>query len=110
MAVASDQQSAMQTEAARIVVENGSGTTGLADQTATYLKQQGLNVIQTANADQQTTDSIIYLYNSKPYTLAYLSTLFGVSSSNIYNVNDPSQPYDIVVIAGQTWANSNPMK
>jgi len=110
MAVASDQQSAMQTEAARIVVENGSGATGLADQTATYLKQQGLNVVQTANANQQTTDSMIYLYNSKPYTLAYLSTLFGVSSSNIYNVNDPSQPYDIVVIAGQSWANSNPMQ
>jgi LCP family protein required for cell wall assembly len=110
MAVASDQQSAMQSEAARIVIENGSGTAGLADQTATYLKQQGLNVIQTANADQQTTDSIIYLYNSKPYTLAYLTNLFGISSSNIYNSNDPSQPYDIVVIAGQSWANSNPMK
>jgi polyisoprenyl-teichoic acid--peptidoglycan teichoic acid transferase len=110
MAVASDQQSAMQSEAARIVIENGSGATGLADQTATYLKQQGLNVVQTANADQQSTDSIIYLYNSKPYTLAYLTNLFSISSSNIYNVNDPSQPYDIVVIAGQSWANTNPMK
>jgi len=110
MAVASDQQSAMQSEAARIVVENGTATSGLADQTATYLKQNGLNVIQTANADQQYADSRIYLYNSKPYTLAYLTNLFGISSSNIYNVYDPTQPYDIVVIAGQNWANSNPMQ
>jgi LCP family protein required for cell wall assembly len=110
LAVATDSSGSMTTEEARVVVQNGTGLEGLAGKTAEYLKSQGVNVIQEGNAGQTYDQSTIYLYNSKPATLQFLSGLFGVDSNRVWNSFDPNAEADIVIIVGNDWAASNPME
>jgi len=103
-----DQTVKLQGEAAKVQVVNGSNTSGLESRTQTYLQSQGVNVVQTGNASYMA-NCEIDVFTSKPYTLAYLASLFGVSSNNIVSKYDPNSSVDIVVILGDSWAASNPM-
>ncbi len=98
-------------ENARIEVLNGSSAGGLADSTATYLKNQGLNVIATGNSSEGYTYTTIVLHSATPYTLSYLASLMGnIPSNRIYNRYEPNGNVDITVYLGSDWANSNPMQ
>jgi LCP family protein required for cell wall assembly len=110
VAQATDPVGSIETEQARVVVQNGTGMEGLAGKTAEYLRSQGVNVIQEGNAGQTYLQSAIYLYNSQPATLQFLSGIFGVDSNRVWNSFDPEAQADIVVIVGSDWAASNPME
>jgi LCP family protein required for cell wall assembly len=109
VALATDPAGSMTTEQAKVVVQNGTNYEGLAGKTAEYLQSEGLNIVQEGNAGQVYDQSAIYLYGAKPYTLQYLSGLFGVDSNRVWNSYDPTAQADIVVIVGNDWASSNPM-
>lgn len=109
-ALTDDPASLVKQEAARISLQNGTQTVGLAGNTAEFMRAQGLNVVEETNADRVYEASTLIVYNGKPYTVQYLSDLMGVSTSNIYNRYDPTAPVDIVVIMGNTWAYNNPMQ
>jgi len=94
-------------EAANIQVLNGSSVEGLAGRTSEYLRNQGLNVANEANADQAYASSSIIVYTGKPYTLAYLSGFLGIPTSRIFNRFDPNSQVDIAVIIGDDWAQNN---
>ncbi len=96
-------------EAARIAIQNGTTTPGLATKTSQYLRDQGMNIVQEINANQSTAITTIYVYNSKPYTLKYLADLMKVQPTNIWNKFDPNVGADIAVIIGDDWARSNPL-
>ena len=95
-------------ESARIAVYNGSYQSDLHTVTSNWFKEQGLNVV-----DESPTDAAVYsqifVYNSKPYALQWLSDTLGVTTNNIYNYYDPNAENDIVVILGDVWASNNPM-
>ncbi len=99
----------LQMEGARVGVLNGSYTAGLEESTKSYLQSQGINIVQVGGADQAYPTCKIVLYNAKPYTLSYLASLFGVDSNRIENRYDPNSQVDIVVVLGNSWADSNPM-
>jgi len=99
----------IQTEGAKLRVLNGTATAGLAARTADYLKSLGYNVAETGNAEQLYTNTTLFDYTGKPYTLRFLSELMNVSSNQIYSRYDPTSPVDVVVILGADWAASNPM-
>jgi polyisoprenyl-teichoic acid--peptidoglycan teichoic acid transferase len=99
----------LQSEAARITVQNATNTGGLGETTASYLQSLGLNVIGVSNANNVSDGNAIYVYSSKPYTLSYLANLFGVGSSSIWNSFDPNATTDFIVVLGTSWANNNPM-
>lgn len=94
-------------EAARITIYNGTTTSGLAERTAQYFRSQGINVVGEAQADGTYDSTTLFIYNSKPYTLAYLAGLMNVTSKNIWNKFDPNAGTDIAVIIGNDWAVSN---
>jgi LCP family protein required for cell wall assembly len=96
-------------ENARVRVLNGSSTAGLAARTADFLKSQGINVIETGNADQYTATTQITFYTGKPYTLKFLVDLMKINQFRIRHLFDPNTTADIVVIVGDDWAVSNPM-
>jgi hypothetical protein len=96
-------------ENARVEVLNNTSTSGLADTTGTYLKDQGLNVVNTGNSDQNYEYTTIILHTDTPYTLAYLSELMKVPNTRIYRKLDAASQSDITVYLGVDWANSNPM-
>lgn len=93
-------------EAARVSVWNGSGTEGLASQTADYLKGQGLNVVEVGNADRLDYDkSILMVQNATfPYAVRFLASLLNLSQSQILYPASSSGDVDVIVILGYDWA------
>ncbi len=105
-----DDAALVREEMARISVQNGTSSGGLASQTSQYFTAQGLTVVEETNATEIHSASELIVYNGKPYTITYLAELLGVSSTRIYNQYNPDAPSDIVIILGEDWANNNPMK
>lgn len=99
----------MKVENARVSVNNGSTTAGLATQTTDYFRNNGVNVVETGNADRAYTNTQIYIYSGKPYTAAFLADIMKVPSSQIINQYQPDANIDIMVVLGQDWARANPM-
>ena len=108
-AVNQDSVALMKAENARVAINNGSTTVGLATQTSDYFRNLGVNVTETGNADRAFTNTQIYIYSGKPYTAAYLAEAMNVPSSQIVNQYQPDANVDIMVVIGQDWARDNPI-
>ena len=107
-AVAQNPSELMKAEAARISVQNGTQTPGLASRTSQYFKSLGLNVIEETNSELNNY-SMIIMYTGKPYTAGYLAKLMDIPESRIFNRSDPPNPQvDIVVILGNDWVTKTP--
>jgi LCP family protein required for cell wall assembly len=102
VAINSESVQLVQAEAAKVAVNNGSGVSGLADNTSTYLQGQGFTIVSTGNADLVGATRIID-YTGNPYTVQYLVDLLGVSPANIYSRYDPTSQIDVEVIIGPEW-------
>ena len=91
-------------EGARIQVRNGTYRYQLAKIAADQLHWYGLDIVDTALADnpnyQQTK---ILVFNDKPNTLALLVRLLNVLPENVLHQPDPNQPADIQVILGNDY-------
>ena len=88
-------------EAAKVEVQNGTLTGGLAGTVSDYLKAKGVKVTTVGNADRQDyATTIIIDYTGKVYTTKWLADTFHVSSSSILAGNDPNSPVDVRVIIG----------
>lgn len=96
-------------EAARIVIRNGTTVEGLANRTAQYLRDQGMNIVQVENVNQNLSITTIEIYNSKPYSLKFIADLMKVQATNIWNKFDPNIGADIIVYLGNDWAKNNPI-
>jgi len=94
-------------EAATVVIWDGSGQAGLADRTSAYLQNQGINVLQVADAGSYFPATKIEIFNGKPYTADFIAKTFGVASANIWNTYDPSAGVDIRITLGGDWAANN---
>jgi len=105
-----DSAQLMRDENARVAIQNGTDSGGLASLTSQYFTSQGLTIVEETNATEFHTYSQLIIYNGKPYTIQYLSDLMGISSSRIYNKYDPNAYTDVVVILGQDWADNNPLQ
>ena len=108
-AISQDDTQLMQAEQARISVQNGTTTEGIASRTAEWLRSLNLNVVDETNADQLYDATTIFIYSGKPYTVRYISSVMGLENPRVYNRYDPNAQYDIAVVVGADWANSNNM-
>jgi LCP family protein required for cell wall assembly len=88
-------------EAATVAVLNGSGTPGLADATASYLLEHGIQNISTGNADRfDYAESFVYVYTGKNFTGETIAGLLGLQPSSVIEISDTPAEQDIVVILG----------
>ena len=106
-AVSEDLGELVKQEKAKVIVKNGSTTEGLASRTANYLREQGLDVVGEANADQVYTANTIIDYTGKPYTIRFLAEMLKVENARVLNRFDPTSQVDVEVILGTTFADSN---
>lgn len=110
-----DLSSLVADENARISVQNGSWMTGLAGSTATYLKNQGFNIVEETNGEASDVTTL-YLYSGKPYALQSFFKTFadaGLNNPRLYFRTDLESPVDIVIVLGNDWANyvsNNPLQ
>jgi len=107
-AVAGDELELVKTEAARISVQNGTLTPGLASRSSKYFNSLGLNIVEEANAELASYSTIID-YTGKPYTLNYLVKLMAIQPTRVFSRYDPNAAVDVVVILGDDWAANNQM-
>jgi polyisoprenyl-teichoic acid--peptidoglycan teichoic acid transferase len=103
-----DPKGLMQAEAARIMIQNGSGTAGMAGRTSEYLKSQGANVTGTGDGSLTYETSVID-YTGKPYTLKYLVEMMNIRPDRIRFQYKPDSQVDVQVTLGTDWAQKNPM-
>ncbi|MEW6285902.1 MAG: LCP family protein [Chloroflexota bacterium] len=105
-----DPAALMQADGARVRVLNGTFTPNLEYNTGNYLLSLGVPVTEVGPADRAYDRTVIVLYSPKLYTLKYLQTVFGVSSSVQIRIQpDPASTVDVEVRLGNDWANNNPM-
>jgi LCP family protein required for cell wall assembly len=105
----SDLATLVKNEKTRISLQNSSNQSDLATRTAEYFRAQGLNVVEQTTPGQATATSSLIVYNGKPYTIKYLSSLLKIPEAQITNKFNPDSPVDVVVILGSDWANKNPL-
>jgi polyisoprenyl-teichoic acid--peptidoglycan teichoic acid transferase len=111
LAAQGDPTALMKADGARVRVLNGSYTPGLDVNTGNYFLGQGLAVTEVGAANQAYDRTVIVLHSPKLYTLKYLQTVFGISSSTQILIKpDPASTVDIEVFLGNDWASSNPIQ
>ena len=104
-----DLQALAAAEAASISVQNGTYTAGIANSTAQWLRENGLNVTEETNADGVYQTSTIVIYDQTPNTAAYIQQIMQISNMVVISSYQPDAPVDVAVILGADWAASNPM-
>jgi hypothetical protein len=105
-----DPAALMQADGARVRILNGSFAPGLEVNTGNYFLNQGMSVTEVGPADRAYDGTIIYLYSPKLYTLKFLQTVFGITSSTQIRIQpDSASTVDVEIRLGNDWANNNPM-
>lgn len=105
-----DPTALMQADAARVRLLNGTFSPNLEVNTGNYFIAQGMAVTEVGPTDRAYDRTVIVLYSPKLYTLKYLQSVFGISSSTQILIQpDPAATVDIEVRLGNDWANNNPI-
>lgn len=93
-----------QAEGARVFVQNGTPTFGLAADTQAYLTAHNVNVTEIGNADSAEYPSTqIIDFGQHPSTVLYLTQLMGLPPLNATTSDLKGQDYDVLVILGADW-------
>jgi len=95
-------------EGARVAIRNGSSQGDYAAKSAAWLREMGFNIVEETNTDYTITTQI-FVYNSTPYALKWLSETMGVASTSVYYNYDPNAGVDLVIILGDDWVGQNPI-
>jgi LCP family protein required for cell wall assembly len=100
-----DAGSAVQREAAHILILNGTATTGLGEKTAKFLQAQGFQIAAIGNADR--TDYkrsvLIHYSGSESATVSVLASVFHVSPDNVRHIGNVKSDVEIRLILGADW-------
>jgi LCP family protein required for cell wall assembly len=96
-------------EGAQVEVLNGTLQPGLASDTVSYLKENGISVAEPGTAEELYPETTVIDYTGNPHTLDYLTSLIGIAPENVFHRYDVSNQFDIVLLLGDDWANSNPL-
>ena len=73
------------------------------------MKNLGINVTVTGNADEESDNTVIIDYTGKPYTVEYLIQVLNIQPNSIYSRYDPNSQTDIAILLGADWAENNSM-
>ncbi len=104
-----DPQALMQQDAARVRVLNGTIQGDIAQRTGNYLLSQGVPVTEVGTAPNGYQNTVIVVYGPKVYTLKYLASVFGITSSTqIIFATEPATTADIEVRLGNDWLSRLP--
>lgn len=99
----------MKADVARVRVTNNTYTAQLDTRTGNFLIAQGMTVIELGAPTGVSDRTTVVVYSPKLYTLRYLISTFGITSSNqIIFKNDPASSADIEIRVGNDWVAKLP--
>jgi LCP family protein required for cell wall assembly len=96
-------------ENARITIINESGDPELGEMTAVYLKEMGLNLIESIAGEEPRDLTRLVDQADNPSTLRKLIGLLHVQPSEIYIQYDLNAGTDMLIYLGADWAVDNPL-
>jgi LCP family protein required for cell wall assembly len=97
----SELRARLQAEGARLELQNGTMTKGLAAQTQAYLESQGYQVVSIGDAQRSDyQETVLLYYSDKPYTQEQLIKLFNIRPANVRSGAAPRRDVDIRLILG----------
>jgi len=92
-------------EAAKIDVQNGTLTPGLAQRTTEYVKSLGLNVVSFSNADRSDYALTVLIdYSGKTNTVNFLVSKFDIAAENVRQSTGIQSDVDVRLILGRDYA------
>ena len=94
-------------ENAKVALYNGSGASGLGNRAADFLRGQGVNVTQVADAAQVYPATTIIDHTGNPYVLKLLVELFKIAPGKIQIQFDPNNPVDVEIFLGREVPGAN---
>jgi LCP family protein required for cell wall assembly len=104
-----DSVALMQADAARVRIVNNTYTSDLGERTASFLAEQGMNIVEQSIPTGTANQTVLVLYGPKLYALRYLIETFGVTGSNQVMVKpDPAETVDIEIRLGEDWVGRLP--
>lgn len=96
-------------EAARVEVQNGTGTAGLAHSTGEFLRSRGINVVSETNADRfDYAETRIYVYTGKEQTARTIAQLLNLPPTAVVAVPNGQVDVDIVLVLGADYQPVGP--
>ncbi len=98
----------MSSEEARVRIADGTFTPGLDQRAGAFFQAQGMNVVEVGAAPEVYSTTQIIVYGPKLYTLRYMQSVFGISSSQIRFIPDPASTVDIEIRIGSDLAGAIP--
>ena len=98
-----DERQKMVAESARLAIYNGTNRHNLADRTAEFLKNAGVNVNQVNSAPDSYSSTVIIDHTGNPYLVKYLVDLMQISPKNIHSDFNPTSPSDVELFLGNDW-------
>ena len=104
-----DSTERMAAEAAGVALYDGSGAPEILTRTGNFLRDQGMNIVQSSPASEPYASTTIVDHTGNPFTLQYLVDLMSLNPNQIRSQFDPSSPVDIELFLGTDWAASNPL-
>ena len=87
---------------------NGSTVPGIAERTAEYLQQFGLQIV-SIGAGGTGAYNALEIKTGAPYTGKFLQQLMSIPTGAVTMNYDPSSDVDLVLTITDAWAYSNPM-
>lgn len=99
---------AMQQEAARVRIMDGTFTPGLDQRAGAVFQSYGMNVTEVAPSPEVYGQTVIIVYGPSLYTIKWMQAAFGLSDRQIRFSPDPNQTVDIEIRLGSDIAGSIP--
>lgn len=98
----------MQQEEARVRIMDGTFTPGLDQRAAAVFKSYGMTVTEIGASPEVYSQTVVFVYGPKLYTLKWLQAAFGLTDRQIRFSPDPNQTVDIEIRLGSDIAPSIP--
>ena len=92
----------LEAEHARVEVQNGSPTDGLAEIAAKRLTRQGFEVVETGHTSRVSRSTVV-VYDDKPRTLRALQHFLRLDPDAVVRSPEPNDQVDLQVILGSDW-------
>jgi hypothetical protein len=103
-----DPATLMRNEEARVRILDGTFTPGMDQRAGAFFQSQGMNITEVGAATEAYSQTVIIIYGPKLYTLKFLQSTFGITSSQIRFSPDPASTVDIEIRLGSDIASRIP--
>lgn len=100
-------QENMQTEAASMIIYNGTNNNDIEARTSEHFNTLGANSVHSNATVEYQYQALLVDHTGNPYTLKWLTEMAGLTNARVIVDYDPNAAYDLEIYLGTIWLNNN---